>query len=125
MHGVVVLEGGAARFGREEEVAVLDEVDLGHLAVHGEESVQRLEELDPELADLDVQRRAELHPDACRGQRRRRGAEGRVALDDEDAAVEVRPPCQEGRDRGADDGATHDNDVGALHVAHVSRMLAT
>ena len=119
-----MLEGGATRLGREEEVAVLDEVDLGDLAVHGEESVQRLQELDAELADLHVERRAELHADARRRERGRRGAEGRVAFDDEDAAVEVRPAGEEGRDRRADDGATHDDDVGAFRCAH-PRMLAT
>ena len=33
---MVVLERGEARIGRQEEVAVLDEVDLRHLAVHRE-----------------------------------------------------------------------------------------
>ncbi len=64
--GVVALQGGEARIGRQEEVAVLDEVELGDLAVHGEVSVRVLDHLDAESADLDVQRGAELEADAGR-----------------------------------------------------------
>jgi hypothetical protein len=66
LDGVVALERRQARIGRQEEVAVLDEVELGDLAVHGEVSIRVLDHLDPESADLDVQRGAELEADAGR-----------------------------------------------------------
>ena len=96
---MVVLERPQARIGGEEEVPVLDEVDLGHLAIDVQESVRVLDQLDPESADLDVQRRAELEPNARRGQRRRAGAERRVALDHHDPAIEVGSQGQERRHR--------------------------
>ena len=42
----------------------------------------------------------------------------RIPLDHHDPAIEVGPRRQEGRHRGADDGAAHDHHVGVISVLH-------
>ena len=115
---MIVLQRRQAGLGRQEQVAVLDEVDLRHLAVDREISVRVLDQVESEPADLDVERGAELQPDACRRERGRAGPERRISLDHHDPAVEVRARRQEGRHRGADDGAAHDHHVGVISVLH-------
>ena len=124
LDGVVALEDRDPRLARQEEVAALHEVDLGRgLPLDAEPRVRVPDHLDPEAADLDVERGAELEADRRGREGRRRGAEGEVALDDHDPAVPVGASRQEGRRGAADDGAADDHHVGAVGVAHTP-MLA-
>ena len=98
----------------EQQVAALDEVDAGRLAIDREQLVGLPQEIDAELRDVDVDPGRELLADRARRSHRGGIQVGRVLLDHEHSAPEAGLAGQEVGDGAADDGAPGNDDVVVL-----------
>ena len=111
LDGVVPAERLRAGVGGEEQIAALDQPEVGALAVDFEQVAGAAEEIDGVEREADIDRRRELLADAAAGQRRRGAGEGRVALDEEHTAVERRIGSEVIRHRRAVRRPADDDDV--------------
>ena len=104
---VVRLEDRQPLVGGKDEIAAFAKTDIG---VRAELFLQPPKQLKRELRQADVFRDRELLADRGHGQRRRRGGEFRVALDQRDRTGKPFLAQIIG-DRTADDGPADDDDV--------------
>ena len=126
LEGVVAPKRLGAGLRRQEQIAALDQPDVGALAVDGEELARAAEKVDAVEREADIDRRRELLADAAGRERGRRTREGRVLLDEEDAAGEGRIGREVIGRRGAVGGAANDGDVavGVHATATSGRSIA-
>jgi hypothetical protein len=95
----------------EVEVAEAADAELRHGRVVTEHRAEAVDELGRVLRDPHVDLGGELLAHAVVARRRRRVAQGGVALDDQHAAVEARQGAQVPGDRGPAGGPADDHDV--------------